>query len=486
MTLFYDCQREHYCQEFVATDPAGIVQQTVRQYTDSSRVASNRRPLAVILSRHIFRLDRRTRACCWVELIEHLQDQVQRQGGMIHRVLDAVRYHSNPLDTLLHLIESINPGNARNHAHNNAYDMLGSHHRRIHAKISATARIHGPVILGRNVQIAAGAVIVGPAALGDGVTVGHDAIVSRSIIEPKQKIAESAHHHLQVVGPSASHWPHRSESWLISPEWESEENVPTSKANQRFKRAIDIVGAVFGLLLLSPLFAMVALLIWLTSSGPIFFRHIRQGLNGVEFDCIKFRTMVQNADVLKLKLRACNEVDGPQFKLVNDPRVTRIGRILRRTNLDELPQLWNVLRGEMSLVGPRPSPDSENQCCPPWRKARLSIRPGITGLWQVARSDDRRQTDFQEWIYYDTRYVACRTIWLDMQILWQTLRVVVGLGASKRWRQRWKPELSELPIECTDKSHNIEANHANNSNNSNNGSSSNQEVSIQEKIILEM
>ena len=154
--------------------------------------------------------------------------------------------------------------------------------------------------------------------------------------------------------------------------------------------------------------------------------------------------MGQNADAMKLKLRVHNEVDGPQFKLVNDPRVTRIGRTLRRTNIDELPQLIDVLRGQMSLVGPRPSPDCENQCCPPWRKTRLSVRPGITGLWQVARSSDRHQTDFQEWIYYDTRYVERRSMWLDVQILWQTLRIVVGLGPAERWRQRWQPEPGDL------------------------------------------
>jgi lipopolysaccharide/colanic/teichoic acid biosynthesis glycosyltransferase len=177
----------------------------------------------------------------------------------------------------------------------------------------------------------------------------------------------------------------------------------------------------------------------MTSPGTVFFRHRRQGRNGVEFNCIKFRTMVENADALQQALRAQNQVDGPQFKLNHDPRVTKLGSFLRRTNLDELPQFVNVLMGQMSLVGPRPSPDKENQCCPPWRRARLSVRPGITGLWQVARSHDRHLTDFQEWIYYDTRYVENRSLWLDLQIIWQTVRVLLRIGASARWRQRWAP-----------------------------------------------
>jgi lipopolysaccharide/colanic/teichoic acid biosynthesis glycosyltransferase len=190
---------------------------------------------------------------------------------------------------------------------------------------------------------------------------------------------------------------------------------------------------------------VVALAIKLTSRGPVFFRHRRQGLNGVEFDCLKFRTMVRDADALQRGLRAMNQVDGPQFKIANDPRVTKVGKWLRRTNIDELPQLVNVVLGQMSLVGPRPSPDSENQCCPTWRRIRLSVRPGITGLWQVARSEGRRVTDFQEWIYFDTQYIQGRSLWLDTQIIWQTIRLLLRLGPSRWWLTRWNPKTAPLP-----------------------------------------
>jgi lipopolysaccharide/colanic/teichoic acid biosynthesis glycosyltransferase len=171
------------------------------------------------------------------------------------------------------------------------------------------------------------------------------------------------------------------------------------------------------------------LLIKLTSRGPILFGHKRQGLDGREFRCWKFRSMRVGADKLQDALRKLNEVDGPQFKIAADPRITPIGKFLRRSNLDELPQLLNVLRGTMSLVGPRPSPDNENQMCPAWRRARLSVKPGITGLWQVLRLRNDPLADFQEWIYYDVEYARHRSIWLDLQIL---LYTPVAILAPKR------------------------------------------------------
>jgi lipopolysaccharide/colanic/teichoic acid biosynthesis glycosyltransferase len=136
-----------------------------------------------------------------------------------------------------------------------------------------------------------------------------------------------------------------------------------------------------------------------------------------------------------------NEVDGPQFKIENDPRVTRVGRILRATNLDELPQLFNVLFGQMSLVGPRPSPFRENQICVPWRRARLSVRPGITGLWQVCRGH-REQSDFNQWIYYDITYVRNGGFWLDLKILAAT---VLTLGGKWSVPLTWIVPLREGP-----------------------------------------
>ncbi len=186
------------------------------------------------------------------------------------------------------------------------------------------------------------------------------------------------------------------------------------------KRAVDVTASAAGLILLSPLLLIVAACVKLTSRGPVFFAHKRQGLGGREFFCLKFRSMTVGADAMQDALRDKNEVDGPQFRIVEDPRLTRLGGRLRRFNIDEMPQLFNVLFGDMSLVGPRPSPDSENQLCPAWRRTRLSVKPGITGLWQVLRRRQCPQSDFQEWIYYDVEYARHRSLWLDWQILLHT------------------------------------------------------------------
>lgn len=186
-----------------------------------------------------------------------------------------------------------------------------------------------------------------------------------------------------------------------------------------------MAGSVIGLLVLSPLLLLVAILVKLDSRGPVLFAHGREGKGGREFPCLKFRTMVVGADRQQHALSAKNEVDGPQFKIEDDPRVTRLGRFLRTTNLDELPQLINVFLGHMSLVGPRPSPFRENQICVPWRQARLSVRPGITGLWQVCRSN-RSAGDFNQWIYYDITYVRHFSFWLDLRILVATLLTFGG------------------------------------------------------------
>lgn len=196
--------------------------------------------------------------------------------------------------------------------------------------------------------------------------------------------------------------------------------INESRAYLLAKRAFDIAASAAGLVFLSPLLLMIAILVKVTSRGPILYAHTRQGLGGKEFPCLKFRSMRTGADAIQAQLRAQNEVDGPQFKIARDPRVTCIGHWLRKTNIDELPQLINVLMGHMSLVGPRPSPDQENQYCPAWRRARLSTRPGVTGLWQVLRNREESKSDFQEWIYYDVEYARHRSFWLDLQILFYT------------------------------------------------------------------
>jgi lipopolysaccharide/colanic/teichoic acid biosynthesis glycosyltransferase len=183
---------------------------------------------------------------------------------------------------------------------------------------------------------------------------------------------------------------------------------------------MDATAAAMGLLLLSPLALLVAVLIKLDSKGPIHFGHLREGVGGHLFRCWKFRTMIVGADVQQRKLARENLLDGPQFKIGEDPRRTRIGGLLAGSNLDELPQLWNILVGQMSLVGPRPSPFRENQVCVPWRQGRLTVRPGITGLWQICRHD-RDKGDFHQWIHYDLLYVQNMSFWLDMKIAALTL-----------------------------------------------------------------
>ncbi|MCC7147531.1 MAG: sugar transferase [Phycisphaeraceae bacterium] len=190
------------------------------------------------------------------------------------------------------------------------------------------------------------------------------------------------------------------------------------------KRAFDIAFALLGLALTLPLYPLIALAVMLQDGWPIFFMHRRETLAGREFPCIKFRSMWKNADRVKQQLARANQADGPQFFIENDPRLTRVGIFLRRFQLDEIPQFWNILLGHMSVVGPRPSPRSENQFCPAWREARLSVRPGLTGLWQVNRT---RQAglDFQEWIRYDIEYVENISWKLDLWIIWQTILIVL-------------------------------------------------------------
>jgi len=199
---------------------------------------------------------------------------------------------------------------------------------------------------------------------------------------------------------------------------------PRRPAYYMAKRALDVLVSGSLLIMLSPLLALVALMVLLEDGRPIFFGHSRQGKGGKVFKCWKFRTMVPNAEQLAHELDAYNQCDGPQVYIQDDPRVTKVGKLLRPAHLDELPQLWNVLMGQMSLVGPRPSPDDENQFCPAWRDIRLSVRPGITGVWQLNRTREPGE-DFQEWIRYDIRYVRNAGFLFDLKLLAKTAWVVV-------------------------------------------------------------
>lgn len=197
----------------------------------------------------------------------------------------------------------------------------------------------------------------------------------------------------------------------------------------RIKRWIDIFGALFGLILLSPLLVGIAIAIKSTSPGAIFFRQERMGLQGRKFKMWKFRTMVENAEALQVQLEQFNRAaDGVTFKMQDDPRITKIGHFLRRTSLDELPQLFNVLMGHMSLVGPRPLPMRDIERCEEWHHTRHQVLPGMTGLWQVSGRADI--TDFDDATRLDLYYIDNWSLKLDLDILVETIRIVLfGEGA---------------------------------------------------------
>jgi lipopolysaccharide/colanic/teichoic acid biosynthesis glycosyltransferase len=189
-----------------------------------------------------------------------------------------------------------------------------------------------------------------------------------------------------------------------------------------WKRAIDVVGAATGLVLATPIMLAAALVIKMTGKGPVLFAQRRAGLGGVPFTIYKFRTMVVDAEAQKALLKAQNEQDGPAFKIKDDPRVTKVGKFLRKTSIDELPQLWNVLIGDMTLVGPRPLPVNESDACEGWQRRRLDVTPGLTCIWQVR---GRSRVSFAEWVRMDVSYIRRRTFMHDVAILAQTVPAVL-------------------------------------------------------------
>jgi len=189
-----------------------------------------------------------------------------------------------------------------------------------------------------------------------------------------------------------------------------------------FKRGLDIIGSLLLLVLLSPIWLVAALLVRTTSPGPVLFKQTRLGRGGQPFTCLKFRSMVEDAESRKVTLLHLNEVGGPVFKMRSDPRVTAVGKWLRKLSIDELPQLINVLCGEMSLVGPRPSLPDEVAHFSLEQRLRLAVRPGITGLWQVS---GRSQLSFEQWMMLDLEYIERRSVLLDTLILLRTVPAVI-------------------------------------------------------------
>jgi len=188
-----------------------------------------------------------------------------------------------------------------------------------------------------------------------------------------------------------------------------------------------VIGAGAGLLLSAPLMLVAAVAIKLDSPGPVLFSHMRLGRNGQPFQMLKFRSMYQDAAARQVSLVSDNDIAGPVFKIRSDPRVTAVGKFIRKYSLDELPQLWHVLVGDMSLVGPRPPIPDEVARYEPWQRERLAVKPGLTCIWQVSGRSD---VPFDEWVRMDIEYVRRRNMWLDLKLLLQTIpAVITGRGA---------------------------------------------------------
>ena len=201
------------------------------------------------------------------------------------------------------------------------------------------------------------------------------------------------------------------------------ENERSNILYEVIKRIIDIVASFTGLIVLSPLMLVVSILIKLESKGEVIFKQKRVGLNGKEFYMYKFRSMVINAEELKAELESQNEMSGPMFKMKDDPRITKIGKFIRKTSIDELPQLINVIKGDMSLVGPRPSLPKEVEEFETWMRERLEVKPGLTCIWQVS---GRNNIDFEDWMKLDIKYVRERSFKLDIKLILKTVLVLFG------------------------------------------------------------
>ena len=201
------------------------------------------------------------------------------------------------------------------------------------------------------------------------------------------------------------------------------ENERSNVLYEVIKRIIDIVASFTGLILLSPLILIVSILIKLESKGEVIFKQKRVGLNGKEFYMYKFRSMVINAEELKAELESQNEMSGPMFKIKDDPRITKIGKFIRKTSIDELPQLINVIKGDMSLVGPRPSLPKEVEEFETWMRERLEVKPGLTCIWQIS---GRNNIDFEDWMKLDIKYVRERSFKLDIKLILKTVLVLFG------------------------------------------------------------
>ncbi|MCM8709417.1 exopolysaccharide biosynthesis polyprenyl glycosylphosphotransferase [Clostridium sp. SYSU_GA19001] len=207
--------------------------------------------------------------------------------------------------------------------------------------------------------------------------------------------------------------------------YSKEQTLKNNKSRLYFlvKRLMDIVLSILGLVLLSPVMIIVSIIIKFESEGPIIFVQERVGQYGELFKMYKFRSMIDNAEDLIESLKDKNEMSGPMFKITDDPRVTKIGKFIRKTSIDELPQLINVLKGEMSLVGPRPNLPREVRKFTPYQNNKLLAKPGLTCYWQVM---GRNNIDFEEWIELDIKYIEDRSLWVDIKLIFKTIFLLFG------------------------------------------------------------
>ncbi|NLF33197.1 MAG: hypothetical protein GX591_20210 [Planctomycetes bacterium] len=313
-------------------------------------------------------------------------------------------------------------------------------------RLGRDAVLAGPVLIGAGCTVGDGARLVGPVAIGEGCTIGPGASVSRCVLWDGVTVGRGASATDAVLtdgaalppqgrvdgavvvagrGGRLNHLGGATAGVLVA---EGRRLHPLSRPSLRrraadgARRAADVAVAATVLLATAPLLLLAAAAIVLDSRGPIFFRQNRCGRGGRVFGMLKLRTMVADAERRRPDLQKANEVDGPMFKMARDPRVTRVGAVLRRTCIDELPQMINILCGHMSLVGPRPLAPHEMALGAAWRDIRLSVRPGATGLWQVR---SRLTPTFAEWIALDSLYVARRSLLLDLRILLETPAAVV-------------------------------------------------------------
>lgn len=321
-------------------------------------------------------------------------------------------------------------------------------------RLSKSCRLHQPVVIGEGSSLEDEVMVLGPSAIGPGCEIATGAVINGCVLLGNNRIGQGVYLERCLIGAGTEVPRDTVQHQAAILTKEGQEASVRLQLNRRekdsifkrlgghkapgkvylaLKRLFDLIGATLILIITAPVFLAIAVAIREESPGGVIFHQERCGGNGVSFEMYKFRSMVQEAEEVKSRIRDLNEADGPVFKITRDPRTSRLGRILRDTNLDELPQLWNVLRGEMSLVGPRPLAREELQFSPRWRDARLSMRPGMTGLWQV---NAHSKTDFNEWIIHDLVYVNQASFQLDLEIFLKTfgksLAGVINLLRPKR------------------------------------------------------